>query len=132
MVPLLVRSFYMERLPYIDEHSRVVDANRDRAWKAVLRVICKDPHDPSTVPGGFSLAAAEEPARLVLRGRHWFSTYELIFLLDEEGRNRTRVRAQSWAKFPGPHGKIYRALVIGTGGHKLVMRRMMRRIDAAA
>ncbi|MEV6278792.1 hypothetical protein [Nocardia sp. NPDC051832] len=132
MVPLLVRSFYMERLPYIDEHFTVVDANRERAWKAVLKVICKDPYDLSTVPGGFELEAAEEPVRLALKGRHWFSTYQLIFLLDEEGPSRTRVRAESWAEFPALSGKIYRALVIGSGGHKLVMRRLMRRIAAAA
>ncbi|MEV0247808.1 hypothetical protein AB0H76_14540 [Nocardia sp. NPDC050712] len=122
----------MERLPYIDEHSTVIDANRERAWKAVLRVLCKDLDDPATVPGGFVLAAAEEPTRLALHGRHWFSEYELIFLLDDQGSGRTLVRAQSSAKFPGPHGKIYRALVVGTGGHRLVMRRMMRQIAAAA
>ncbi|WP_309234791.1 hypothetical protein [Nocardia sp. XZ_19_385] len=98
----------------------------------MLKVVCKDPHDPSTVPSGFVLVAAEEPARLALEGRHWFSKYELIFRLDEEGPSRTRVRAESWAEFPGLHGKIYRALVIGSSGHKLVMRRLMRRIAAAA
>ncbi|KAA8882905.1 hypothetical protein F3087_38615 [Nocardia colli] len=121
----------MERLSYIDEHARSIDANRDRAWKALLKVICKDPNDPSTVPGGFVLDAADAPARLALKGRHWFSEYALVFELDDEGASRTRVRAESWANFPGLHGKIYRALVIGSGGHKLVVRRLLRQIAAA-
>ncbi|MEV6325468.1 hypothetical protein AB0M45_30480 [Nocardia sp. NPDC051787] len=122
----------MERLSYIDEHARSVDANRDRAWKAVLKVVCKDPHDPSSVGGGFALESAEEPRRLALRGEHWFSKYQLIFELDEEGPSRTRVRARSFAEFPGLSGKVYRALVIGTGGHRMAVRRMLRRIAAAA
>ncbi|MEV6427818.1 hypothetical protein [Nocardia sp. NPDC051463] len=122
----------MERLPYIDEHARSIDANRDRAWKALLKVMCKDPDDPSHPPTGFQLDAADAPARLALSGRHWFSRYALIFELDEEGPSRTRIRAQSWGEFPGLHGKIYRALVIGSGGHQVVVRRLLRQIAAAA
>ncbi|MFI6430335.1 hypothetical protein [Rhodococcus oryzae] len=121
----------MERLPYIDQHARTIDANRDRAWTALLKVMCKDPDDPSA-PRGFRLDSAEAPARLALSGRHWFSHYALIFELDEEGPGRTRVRAQSWAEFPGLHGKIYRALVIGSGGHQVVVRRLLRQIAVAA
>ncbi|MGO4618060.1 hypothetical protein AB4305_07695 [Nocardia sp. 2YAB30] len=122
----------MERLPYIDEHARSVDANRDRAWKALLEVVCKNPADPASAPSGFALDAAEEPHRLALRGSHWFSKYALVFELDEEGSSRTRVRARSFGDFPGLHGRIYRALVIGSGGHRIVMRRLLRRIAAAA
>ncbi|AQA20886.1 hypothetical protein BTZ20_0194 [Rhodococcus sp. MTM3W5.2] len=89
----------MERLPYIDQHARTIDANRDRAWQALLTVMCKDPDDPSA-PRGFLLDSAEVPARLALSGRHWFSRYALIFELDEEGPSRTRVRAQSWESSP--------------------------------
>ncbi|WP_330231408.1 hypothetical protein OHA40_02335 [Nocardia sp. NBC_00508] len=122
----------MERLHYIDEHARSVDANRDRAWKAVLKVIGKNPSDPSSMEGGFAVESAEEPRRLALRGEHWFSKYQLIFELDEEGPSRTRVRARSFAEFPGLSGKVYRALVIGTGGHRMTVRWMLRRIAAAA
>ncbi|MFI6172737.1 hypothetical protein ACIBCN_38580 [Nocardia sp. NPDC051052] len=122
----------MERLSYIDEHARSIDANRDRVWTALLKVLCKDPTDPATLPTGFVLDAVVAPARLAMKGRHWFSKYALIFELDDEGANRTRVRAMTLANFPGPHGKIYRALVIGSGGHKIVVRRMLRQIAAAA
>jgi hypothetical protein len=121
----------MEQLPYIDQHARTIDANRDRAWKAVLKVMCKDPDEP-TAPTGFRLDSAEAPARLALSGRHWFSRYALVFELDDEGPSRTRVRAQSWGEFPGLHGKIYRALVIGSGVHQVVVRRLLRQIAAAA
>ncbi|MGK8558534.1 hypothetical protein [Nocardia gipuzkoensis] len=69
---------------------------------------------------------------MAIRGEHWFSKYQLIFELDEEGPSRTRVRARSFAEFPGLPGKIYRALVIGTGGHRMTVRWMLRRIAAAA
>lgn len=121
----------MERLSYIDEHARSVDANRDRAWQAMLRVVCRDPHKPSP-PTGFVVDSVAEPHRLALRGQHWFSKYALIFELDEEGPGRTRVRARSYGDFPGLHGRIYRALVVGTGGHRLAVRHMLRRIAAAA
>jgi hypothetical protein len=40
------------------------------------------------------------------------------------------VTAQTWAAFPGLKGSIYRALVIGSGGHRIVVRRMLKRIAA--
>ncbi|WP_228001110.1 hypothetical protein [Nocardia australiensis] len=121
----------MERLPYIDEHATSVDASRGEVWQALLKIVCKDPADSSTAPIGFEVDAAEPPARLALRGRHWFSRYALVFELDEPTPSRTRLRARSWGEFPGPHGKIYRALVVGTGGHRLAVRAMLRRIAAA-
>ncbi|NEW57905.1 hypothetical protein GV794_19910 [Nocardia cyriacigeorgica] len=122
----------MERLPYIDEHARSVDANRDRTWKALLKVVCKDPADPSTVPSGFALDAIDPPHRLSLAGAHRFSRYTLTFELDDRGPRHTVVRARTRAEFPGVGGAVYRALVIGSGGHELVVRRMLRRIAAAS
>lgn len=42
------------------------------------------------------------------------------------------MRAVTLAAFPGIHGRVYRALVIGSGGHRIVVRRMLQRIAAAA
>src|SRR5205807_3903125 len=75
----LVRSFYMERLPYIDEHAITIDANRDDTWSALLRVMCDDPRDPSTVPTGFVLDEARPPERFALKGRHPFAVYRWVF-----------------------------------------------------
>jgi Protein of unknown function (DUF2867) len=125
----------MERLPYIDEHAITVDANREETWSALLRVTCRDPHDPSTVPTGFILDEARPPERFALKGRHPFAVYRWVFELDPEpvdaAPQRTRLRAATWADFPGVHGKIYRALVIGTGAHRVVVRRTLKRIAAA-
>jgi hypothetical protein len=127
----------MERLPYIDEHAITVDANREDTWSALLRTLCRDPQDPSTVPFGFALDEARQPERFALKGRHPFAVYRLAFELDadengaEKGApRRTRLRALTWAAFPGIHGRIYRALVIGTGAHRFVTRRMLKRVAA--
>lgn len=120
----------MERLPYIDEHAITVSANRDDTWSALLTVLCRDPHDPSTVPIGFVLQEARPPVRLALKGRHPFAVYRLVFELAQDSARRTRLRALTWAGFPGIHGKVYRTLVIGTGAHRIVVRRMLKHVAA--
>lgn len=122
----------MERLIYIDEHAITIHANRDDTWAALLRVMCRDPQDPSTVPFGFALDEARPPSRFALKGRHWFAAYRWVFELDAlDGATHTRLRAATWADFPGVHGKAYRALVIGTGGHRVVVRHTLKRVAAA-
>jgi hypothetical protein len=140
------RSLYMERLPYIDEHATDVGgASRERVWTALVEVLRRElrggepvaralgcePATPTarfdgspgqTLPG-FRVAEAEPARRLVLRGRHRFSRYELTFLLDDG-----RLRAQTHAAFPGPLGRLYRAAVIGSGGHRIVTRRLLRQV----
>jgi hypothetical protein len=122
----------MERLPYIDQHAITVRANRDDTWSALLRVMCRDPRDPSTVPTGFVLDEARAPQRFALKGRHPFAVYRWVFELEDGPAGGTRLRALTWAAFPGLHGKVYRGLVIGTGAHRLVVRRMLKRIAATA
>jgi hypothetical protein len=142
-------SLAMEHLPHIDEHSLVVEAGRDGTWESLLRVVeasvssgaaprfarilgCADtaPSGPrplaeGSVLSGFYVAAAESPTELALAGSHRFSSYALIFRLDDLGGGRTRVRAETRAEFPHLKGAIYRALVIGTRMHVLVTRRML-------
>ncbi|MCV7345158.1 hypothetical protein [Mycolicibacterium rhodesiae] len=122
----------MERLPYIDEHAITVPADRAATWRAVLRTMCSNPDDPETVPLGFTLEAAEQNERFAITGRHPFSVYRLIFLLDDDPAGGTRVAAQTWAAFPGFTGRIYRALVIGSGGHRVVVGNMLKRIARQA
>jgi hypothetical protein len=147
----------MERLPYIDEHVSTVDAGRERTWAALVAVgrahlggggagpavhlLRVDPPRASgdwsapqagaTLPG-FAVEEALPPSRLALAGRHRFSRYALVFDLEEAAPGRTRIRARTWAAFPGVLGRAYRALVIGTGGHRLVVRRLLRRVAARA
>ncbi|MGY1992761.1 MULTISPECIES: hypothetical protein [Mycolicibacterium] len=117
----------MERLPYIDEHAITLDADAATTWAAVLRTLCGNPAEPRP-PFGFVIGECTPRRRLTLKGRHPFSIYQWIFELDDLGPHSTRVRSQTWAAFPGLHGKIYRALVIGSGGHKVAVRHTLKRI----
>jgi hypothetical protein len=94
----------MERVPYIDEHSTCVGATPERTWAALMAV------------GG----AMRGPAG------------PLGWLMGLQGPDGTRVRARSWRAFPGVHGRSYRAVVVGSGAHRMVVRRLLRRIEGRA
>lgn len=139
----------MEGLPFVDEHSQRVDAPADEVWTALLAVLRRafggkalvarllgcDPargtaafsgRPGETIPG-FRVAEAEPGRRLALRGHHRYSTYALTFVLDGG-----RLRAQTHAAFPGVLGRLYRAAVVSSGGHRLVTRRLLRQVARAA
>lgn len=135
----------MSDLPFIDERSREVNAPIDRTWEALIapgqmgpaakriaRVLGCDPAAESGEPGavgstapGFRVARSVPPRELALEGRHRFSRYALTYILEDGGTGRTRIRARTHAEFPGLHGTIYRAMVIGTRGHVAATRRML-------
>lgn len=144
----------MERLPYIDEHSVMIGATRERVWevlvsslRATLGATAPAPlrmalnltpaellgnwrgalHVDDALPG-FSITEVSPPERLALSGRHRFSSYELVFEIDAVDDEHSTLRALTWAAFPGLAGRAYRALVIGSGGHKLLVRRLLRNI----
>jgi hypothetical protein len=143
-------------LPRIDEHAIEIDAPRTVAWSAVERSVpaltggrrgaigarllgCQDLVRTATVPisvgatiPGFRVTEVEPGSRLALEGSHRFSRYRLTFHVDELGAERSRVRAETHAAFPGPQGKAYRALVIGTHGHVLGVRRILSAIRRRA
>jgi hypothetical protein len=107
------------QLPFVDEHAVDVDGPREQVWERLER----------TAPSmGFHVTESTAPSKLVLEGRHPFSRYALVFLVEPLDGGRTRVRAQTWAAFPGLHGRVYRLLVIGSGLHVLAVRRMLRRV----
>jgi hypothetical protein len=144
----------IERLPYIDEHAVGVHATERETWDALLEVLPRsfdtaavrrfgsllgvEPAAAggaagtigSTVPG-FVCSRAVEPTVLALLGRHRFSRYALIFRI-ERTSGGTRLRAETRAEFPGTKGRAYRALVIGTRGHVLVVRRVLRAVKRRA
>ncbi len=138
-----------DRLPHVDEHSIEVETGADATWEAVLRIAegstgsaggsrvarllgCADVEASGPRPlaagsafPGFHVESAERPRELSLAGRHRFSDYLLTFRVDDLGDGRSRLRAETRAEFPGLKGRVYRALVIGTRGHVLAVRRML-------
>ena len=146
-------------LPFVDEHSRQVRAPPERVWQALIatmrgqfdgreaavaaRLLGCAPAAGSgdfgrpvvrrdqAIPG-FAVAEADAPRRLALRGRHRFSRYALTFVLDDGPGHATLLRARTHAAFPGLAGRAYRAAVIGSGGHRLLMRRLLAAIERAA
>jgi hypothetical protein len=128
-------------LPYVDTHAVDVAAPRAAAWDAVERFANRSLLNPdggllqrvlgTDPPAGFEVAAATPPERLELAGRHRFSRYVLAFQLSDGAAGTTRVSAETYAEFPGLHGRAYRALVIGTHLHVVATRRMLRAIQRA-
>jgi hypothetical protein len=78
----------------------------------------------STLPG-FTVIRAEPGKELALQGHHRFSSYALIFRF-VAGEHHTTLSAETRAAFPGVSGRVYRSLVIGTRGHVLVVRSILR------
>lgn len=136
-------------LPWVDEHASELDATPAVVWPALLRTVekmtaggaapryaravgCADTEAGgprplevgSTVPG-FHVAELIPERVLALRGSHRFAAYELAFRLEPLGGVRTRLVAETRAEFPGAKGRAYRALVIGTRMHVLVVRRVL-------
>jgi hypothetical protein len=74
---------------------------------------------------GFRVAASRAPEELVLQGEHRFSRYALVFRIG--GRDGiTSVSAETRAVFPEARGFVYRAMVVGTGLHAGVVRRILK------
>lgn len=147
----------MERLLYIDEHSITIEADPERTWELLIGMLARlgsglplpmnralrlqPPRRSGTWRGnaqtgdslpGFRVAESEPSKRLELRGHHRFSTYALIFELTPGGDGETKLSAQTWAAFPGFTGRIYRAMVIGSRGHRLAVWQMLHQVAARA
>lgn len=143
----------VDELPFIDEHSVRVAAEPEAVWTAlgealarhqggatavVARALGCEPDrgsgDPSqagaTVPG-FDVVRAERPRILALCGRHRFSRYALTFTIDPAASGAL-LRAESRAEFPGPAGRVYRTLVIGSRGHVLAVNSLLSGIARRA
>ncbi|MFI5663821.1 hypothetical protein [Streptomyces sp. NPDC051684] len=141
------------RPPFVDEHRIVVDAPAERVWpvlaaefggtggrifEAYARFIGAKPSrsrgapftEGSTVPG-FAVAEAVPGRSVRLAGRHFYSRYELTLDLSELPGG-TVVRARTYAAFPGPLGRGYRLLVIGSGGHRALMVRRLAAVGRRA
>lgn len=115
---------------------RAFDRSRARWFARIVR--CEDRSTEGSFDGGpgetlagFRVAGAEPPRRLALEGRHRYSRYRLVFEIAPADAG-SRVRAVTHAEFPGVRGALYRALVIGSGGHRIVTRRILKSIARRA
>jgi hypothetical protein len=125
-------------LPYVDEHAITIAVPRDQVWTALQRYVATSIGISGSSPVARILGAAprsgfrvveEVPGdRLTLGGHHRFSRYELVFKLDGTADGGTVLRAQTYAAFPGLHGRIYRVLVIGTRAHVLATSHMLHAV----
>jgi hypothetical protein len=125
-------------LPLLDEHSAILRGSPSAAWQAVRQYalsLAQSDHvvlgrllgtDP---PSGFDVAEEITGERMALAGRHRFARYRLVFELEERPGNATKLSVLSFAAFPGVRGRLYRALLMGTGGHVIAVRHMLRTIE---
>ena len=144
----------IEQLPYVDEHAIGVNATERETWEALLEtmprvldsgfsrrfgVLVGVEHGAasgefgtigSTLPG-FVCSRAVEPSVLALLGQHRFARYALVFRVERTGAG-ARLRAETRAEFPGARGRVYRALVIGSRGHVLGVRRILGAVKRRA
>lgn len=128
-------------LPYIDEIAVTIAAPRALVWDALVRYVDTRLVAPkqrrlarllgADSPGGFAPSERITQRRLALVGRHRFARYELMFEL-ADGASGTVLRAITYAAFPGLHGRIYRALVLGTRLHVLATRGMLNAVQRRA
>lgn len=124
-------------LPHLDDHEVWIGAPAEAVFTTVHEyvdgLLARVAGGPlprllgTHPPAGFAILD-EVPGRLLrLAGRHRFSRYRLVFELDPD-RGGTLLRARSYAEFPGLHGLAYRTAVVGTRGHVLATRHMLRSI----
>jgi hypothetical protein len=130
-----------DSLPYIDEHTIRISAPPAAVRAALERYAAATARADRPVlarllgtkpRSGFAIATGTPREQLSLEGRHRFARYRLTFALSDDGAGGTTLRAVTYARFPGLRGRLYRALIIGSRGHALAMRRILRSIERLA
>jgi hypothetical protein len=139
-------------LPFVDEHRVVIAAPPEAVWRALTRLVARPrrgteafayvlgAHPRRISPGplvegatlpGFEVAEALPGRLLRLIGHHRFSRYELSYTLDPSSTG-TVLCARTRAAFPGLRGTVYRGLVIGSGAHRVLLRRQLQSVRQRA
>lgn len=130
----------LERPAYVDTQRITIEAGADVTWRAVEQYAEGIATHPRPLlsralglqpDAGFAIAECVPGRLLSLAGRHRFSRYVLDLRATATGTG-TEVAAVSYADFPGLHGLAYRTAVIGSRGHVIAVRRMLREIRSRA
>ncbi|NUT36733.1 MAG: hypothetical protein HOV79_27070 [Hamadaea sp.] len=141
----------MTDLPFVDEHRVLIAAGPQEVWLALMarvpgfsasetfaRLIGAEPRRASggplaegaTLPG-FRVAEATPTHLVRLTGRHRFARYQLALTLTPQPGG-TLLAATTHAEFPGLLGGLYRLGVIGSRGHLILVRRLLRDVRRLA
>lgn len=145
----------LEDLPPIDEHAVEVDAPAEACWAALFPTLEQsfnsrfarkyalkvgaqettatgDLHHPGGTLPGFTVTRAIAPVMLALAGEHLHAKYAIVFKVDLLPGQRSRIRLETRAQFQGTKGRLYKVGVIGSGGHVVLVRRLLRSIKRRA
>ena len=135
-------------LPFVDEHRVLIGAPPAAVWAALTAEVARFggggglaallgteprrasgtlPEPGATIPG-FAVDHVAPGRELRLAGRHRFSRYTLTLVLD----GGTTLTARTHAAFPGLTGRAYRALVIGSGAHRVAVGRLLAAVRRRA
>jgi hypothetical protein len=138
-------------LPFIDEHQVLVSAPAPAVWRSLTmqlprfasgeafahllgaeprRAAGKPLAEGATLPA-FAVTEFVPERRIRLTGRHRFSRYAFILTLATQP-DGTMFSACTHAEFPGPHGWVYRQFVIGSGAHRVLVKRLLRTVRRQA
>ncbi|MFG2558685.1 hypothetical protein [Streptomyces sp. NPDC048496] len=135
----------------MDEHRVPVAAGAAEVWRALTEVVGRkrggrseayarlvraEPaaaSGPALVEGstlpGMRVVESAPGRRAVLAGRHFLSRYTLLFeLVPRPDGSGTVLVAGTYAVSPGPLGFAYRQLVIGSGAHGKLVRRLLAEV----
>ncbi len=144
-----------EDLPFIDCHSVEVEAGPQATWDALIEVLTRSLGsrgsklaaralgctelgktdlplaEGGSIPG-FRIVTFAPTTQLTLAGEDRFSRYRLGFSLESATTDQTTLAATTSAAFPGLHGRLFRFLVVGSGAHALVTRRLLKTVGRSA
>jgi hypothetical protein len=125
-------------LPYVDTNQTRIAAPRDLVWTALRRYVDSSIGVGESNPltwllgteprSGFEVTRDVPNQQLSLAGRHRFARYLLVFDLVDVADGETLLSARTYSDFPGPHGRVYRALVISTRLHVVATKHMLRSV----
>ena len=132
------------RPAYVDEHARLLPGvPPERAYAAARSFAERLTRTPTGVLGaftrvwgtepasGFAIVDDQPPAVVTLAGRHRCSRYEMDLRVDPAAGGSV-VTVVTLADFPGVRGTVYRAALVGSRGHVVAVRMMLRSIARVA